>query len=327
MFSIHYQTAAVCLCVLTMLGWGSWANTLKLATRRGWPFELFYWDYILDMVLGCLSIALSFGSHGPQSLGALASLRAASPAALGSALLSGVLFNASNVLIVVATDLAGIAIAFPVAVGLAVVIGTAVTYWQSPTGHALTLFVELGMLLLAMVLAGWAAAQRDGREGAQGSSRGVVFAVLSGSIMGFFYPRLAAAIGDNTHPGRVTPYAGALIFCGGLLFSNVVINSALIWARGETYRRYVSSALHLHLFGIAGGVIWMVALCANLVAASVAGPAVSYALGQGATLLAAIWGVFIWREFRGCSRPVRITLACMFLSYTSGLVFIGSAAA
>jgi glucose uptake protein len=279
------------------------------------------------MAAGCAAIAFSFGSHGKTGTGVIASIAAASMTSISAALLSGLLFNLSNVLIVVATDLAGITIAFPVAVGLAVVIGTSVTYLQNPAGRALPLFCGLGLLVGAMLLSTLASNLRTGSARLR-SLRGLIFATLSGCIMGFFYPRLAASMTSGSEPamGRLTPYAAAVVFTFSLLISNIVINSVLIRVRGESYAHFFSGAFQLHLAGVAGGAIWMLALIANLVAASVAGPAVSYALGQGATLVAAIWGVLVWKEFNGSSPKVVATLGLMFLSYTCGLILIGAAA-
>ena len=172
MFSIHNQAIAVSLCVLTMMGWGSWANTLKMSGKRKWPFELYYWDYALGMVATCFAIALSLGSHGSTGTDAFSSLAQAGQSALWAAFLAGQLFNLSNILIVIATDLAGIAIAFPVAVGLAVLIGTSVTYLQSPSGQVLPLFSGLALLVVAMIFSGIAShlqtgAKRQRRRGAR----------------------------------------------------------------------------------------------------------------------------------------------------------------
>jgi len=310
-----------------MIGWGSWANTLKLADDRGWPFELYYWDYVIGMCCCCVAVALSLGSHGDGGTATVPSLLNGSRGAIVAAIASGGLFNLSNVLIVIATDLAGITIAFPIAVGLAVVIGTAVSYWQSPAGKPLPLFFGLGFLLIAMLLSAVASTLRS-RSFRIKSLRGVYFALASGCIMGFFYPRLASSIaaGTGTGHGQVSPYAAAVLFSVGLLTSNTIINSVLMVARGQTYSRYFNGPLRLHLAGFAGGCIWMIALISNLIASSVAGPAVSYALGQGATLVAALWGVIVWKEFQGASRSVVISLALMFTSYSLGLLLIGAAA-
>jgi glucose uptake protein len=310
-----------------MLGWGSWANTLKYSSARGWKFELYYWDYVIGMVVAAIGISLTFGSHGHTGVDALTSLDMANAAILLASVLSGLLFNASNILIVIATDMAGIAVAFPLAVGLAVVIGTSLTYAQAPSGHPIPLFFGLALLICAMILAAVASGQRSDSDRTR-RFRGVLFAIASGCIMGFFYPRLASSISINPalRDGKLTPYAAIIGFAVGLLVSNLLINTLLIRARNATYAQYFRGRPALHLAGFAGGMIWMIALAANLVAASVAGAAVSYALGQGATLVAAIWGVFIWREFRGCPRKVTFALVAMFASYICGLVAIGSAA-
>jgi glucose uptake protein len=247
--------------------------------------------------------------------------------AIFAAFTSGILFNFSNVLIVIATDLAGIAIAFPIAVGLAVVIGTAVSYWQAPAGRPLPLFFGLAFLLLAMLLSTMASSLRSQSFRVK-NMRGVYFALASGCIMGFFYPRLASSMasGAGVGSGKLSPYAAAVLFAVGLVASNVIINTVLMVVRGQTYARYFKGSLSLHIVGFAGGCIWMIALISNLIASSVAGPAVSYALGQGATLVAALWGVIIWKEFHGASTSVVIALTLMFTSYGLGLLLIGAAA-
>jgi len=63
MFIVQSYPLAVVLCVLTMLCWGSWANTRKLA-RKDWRFELFYWDYAIGVVLLTLLLGLTLGSTG-----------------------------------------------------------------------------------------------------------------------------------------------------------------------------------------------------------------------------------------------------------------------
>ena len=321
---------AIALCMVTMLCWGSWVNTLKVATRRSWSFELYYWDFALGILLCSVAVALSLGSHGEGGPAAVASLAQASAVSLGAALLSGALFNCSNMLIVIATDLAGIAIAFPVAVGLALIIGTVGSYLQTPSGRPLPLFAGVLLIIAAMLLSAYAShAFHSGKR--TGNSRGVLFAIASGCLMGFFYPQLSASIGSSSiggpgTAGKLTPYAAAVAFAVGLLVSNVVINTILMYARKRSYREYFGGTFGIHWIGIAGGAIWMVALIANLVASRVAGPAVSYALGQGATLVAAIWGVFIWKEFRGASGRVSAALSLMFLSYAAGLMLVGLAA-
>jgi len=329
-FSVNSSGVALALCVVTMLGWGSWANTIKLAGRRSWPFELYYWDYVLGMLFCSIAVAFTFGSHGEGGPAAVRSLTQSSWASLGAALLSGALFNCSNMLIVIATDLAGIVIAFPVAVGLALIIGTIGSYIQAPSGRPLPLFAGVLLILAAMLLSAYASRVFRSLK-RTGDSRGILFAIASGCLMGFFYPRLSASITPSSvsvsgTTGKLTPYAAAMVFSAGLVLSNFIINTVLLYVRKRSYREYFGGPFSIHFVGIAGGAVWMVALIANLVASKVAGPAVSYALGQGATLVAAIWGIFIWKEFRGATGGVNAALSLMFLSYAGGLFLVGLAA-
>jgi glucose uptake protein len=147
--------------------------------------------------------------------------------------------------------------------------------------------------------------------------------------MGFFYRFVAASmIRDFSipEPGRFTPYTASVIFAFGLLLSNFVWNTILMYKplSGEkaTYSDYFTKGnFRLHIIGILGGIIWGFGMTFNIIASGPAGFAISYGLGQGATLIAALWGVFIWKEFRGIQR-VNALLALMFLCYLAGLTLI-----
>lgn len=317
MFTVTGLDLAIPLCIVTMLGWGSWANTQKLAGKTRWQFPLYYWDYAIGVVL--LSLLFLFGLGGRESIDSLTS---AATGAIHFALFSGVIFNISNILLVVAIDAAGMSVAFPVGVGLALVIGTVTAYMQAPKGNATLLFGGVAMVVLAMVMSALAyrkLPQRSGRNWA----RGLIFSIIAGCLMGFFYPYLSATIG--TSPGSLTPYAGLFYFALGLLASNFVVNTVFMRSEKVSYADYFRGSLKLHSLGILGGMIWMLALSFNILAAGVAGPAISYALGQGATLVAAIWGVFIWREFRDAPAGTNMLIALMFAGYTIGLILIGAA--
>ena len=110
-----------------------------------------------------------------------------------------------------------------------------------------------------------------------------------------------------------------------MLASNFIVNTIFMRSQGSTFAEYRAAKPRLHWFGILGGAIWMIALGMNVIASGVAGPAVSYALGQGATLVAALWGVFVWREFRGAATATKTLVALMLLGYTAGLSLIGAA--
>ena len=329
MFVVHNFWLATLFCVITMLGWGSWANTQKLAGKDRWAFPLFYWDYGLGVFLFGILWMLTLGSFGATGMSALENLRQAAGGPVAHALFSGALFNVANILLVVAIDGAGMAVAFPVGVGLALAIGTVASYLEAPQGNAAVLFSGVALVLLAIVTSA-AAHRRLPRGGQAGGMGGVLAAVAAGCLMGFFYPQLAASLSPDFSnapivPGFLTPYSALALFGIGLLASNFLWNAIFMRARAVPYADYFRGSAKLHSLGIAGGILWMVALCLNLIASGVVGPAVSYALGQGATLVAAIWGVVIWREFRDAPKGTGWLIAVMFAGYGCGLLLIGMA--
>jgi glucose uptake protein len=329
MFVVNSLPVAIVFCVITMLGWGSWANTQKLAGKEKWPFPLFYWDYAIGVFLFSLLFAATFGSFGTASASALDNLRHIETTFVLPALLSGVLFNLSNLLLVAGIDSAGMSVAFPIGVGLALVIGTVESFLQTPKGDPALLFTGVALIVFAMIMSALAH-KRLPQSGARNPLRGVVFSVVAGALMGFFYPQLMRAISPRFNsepivPGMLTPYVALVFFGAGVLASNFLWNTIFMRTGHLTYADYFRGSARLHSLGILGGFIWMIALSFNVIASSVAGPAVSYALGQGATLVAAIWGLFIWREFRAAPAGTNRYLGLMLAGYAIGLVLIGAA--
>jgi len=329
MFVLHSLPIAIFFCIITMLGWGSWANTQKLSGKDQWRFELYYWDYAIGVLLFGLIFAFTFGSFGSGGQSALANFQQASHHTIHYALLSGVIFNVSNIMLVVAIDAAGMAVAFPVGVGLALVIGTVESYLQTPKGNPSLLFAGVALIVFAMVMSGLAYRKLPQSAGKK-PLRGLIFAVLAGCIMGSFYPELLRAISANFNsdpiqPGMLTPYVALVVFGIGVVLSNFIVNTILMRAGKLTYSDYFRGTSKLHLIGILGGMIWMVALCFNVIASGVAGPAISYALGQGATLIAAIWGVLVWKELAAGPKGTGLFTGLMFAGYALGLILIGMA--
>lgn len=329
MFTVNSLPVAIVFCVITMLGWGSWANTQKLAGKEKWPFELFYWDYAIGVFLFGLVLAHTLGTFGPSGPGAVENLHGASWDFVIPALISGAIFNLSNLLLVVGIDAAGMAVAFPVGVGLALVIGTVESYVEAPKGNPTLLFAGVALIVFAMVMSG-AAHRRLPHPGARSPLRGLIFSAVAGCIMGLFYPQLMRAISPNFNvapivPGMLTPYVALFFFGAGVLASNLIWNTVFMRVGHVTYRDYFRGSAKLHGIGILGGAIWMLALSFNVIASGVAGPAISYALGQGATLVAALWGLFIWREFRAAPEGTNKFLALMLGGYSFGLMLIGAA--
>jgi glucose uptake protein len=329
MFVVDHLGLAIFFCVVTMLGWGSWANTQKLAGKDKWQFPLYYWDYAIGVFAFSVVFLFTLGSLGGTGMGSLENLRQADSGPVLRAIFSGILFNISNILLVVAIDAAGMSVAFPVGVGLALVIGTVASYFQAPKGNAGLLFAGVALVVLAMIVSALAYRKLPRTSGG-GWVRGLVFAAVAGCLMGFFYPQLSQAISPGFQSGAIqagylTPYTALALFALGLLVSNFAVNTIFMKAGGLSYVDYLRGTARLHSLGFAGGLIWMLALSLNIVASGVAGPAISYALGQGATLVAAIWGVFIWKEFAKAPRGTVPLIVMMFAGYAVGLTLIGLA--
>ena len=331
MFVLESYPLAVAFCIITMLCWGSWANTQKLVGSR-WRFELFYWDYVLGVLLMGLVFAFTLGSTGDSGRTFLADVRQADPANIGSAIIGGAVFNAANILLVAAIAVAGMAVAFPVGIGLALVVGVVVNYMADPKGNPWLLFIGVALVAVAIIVDAIAYGRLPRKERG-GTLRGLVLAVLCGVLMGFFYRFVAASMPDakpenfiDLPAGKLSPYTAMIFFSLGMLVSQIVFNFANIigWstaAESET-PDYLKGSIRDHMWGIIGGMIWAVGMTFSIIAFGVAGPAISYGLGQGATMVAAFWGVFIWREFREAPAGTDILLWIMFAGYIAGLGLI-----
>lgn len=327
MFVVHDYPLAVLFCVLTMLCWGSWANTRKLA-RKDWRFELFYWDYTLGVLLLTLVLGLTLGSSGMAGRPFLADLRQASGASIGSALLGGAIFNLANILLVAAIEIAGMAVAFPIGIGLALLIGVVVNYLATPVGNIALL--SIGVILVSVAIVLDAVAYRRLLGGAVGvSTRGLILSVASGVFMGMFYRFVAAAMFADpayAEAGKMGPYAAVFVFAVGIFLSSFVWNTLAmkrpLAGTPVSFGDYFKGGFNTHLTGILGGVIWGAGMTFNLIASSRAGFAISYGLGQGATMIAALWGVFIWKEFRDAPAGTSALLATMFGCFLGGLALI-----
>jgi glucose uptake protein len=331
MVIVESYPIAVAMCVVTMLCWGSWANTQKLASKE-WRFQLFYWDYAIGVFLLSLILAFTMGSFGSGGRCFCTDLAQADGKWLGSAFLGGVIFNLSNILLVAAIDIAGLAVAFPVGVGLALVLGVITTYVAKPEGNVPMLAAGVAAVMIAIVLDALAY-KKLASAGQKTPVKGIVLSVVAGVLMGWFYSFVAQAMGaidpatKALEAGKLSPYTAIVLFSAGLLASNFIWNS-IVMAKpfsGEpvTYGDYFTKGnARLHLIGILGGMIWNVGMSFSIIASTTAGPALSYGLGQGATMVGAFWGVFIWKEFKGAPAGTGKLLGAMFLFYLIGLVVL-----
>lgn len=322
---------AVVMCVITMLCWGSWANTQKLASKR-WPFQLFYWDYVIGVVLLSLILGLTMGSTGDAGRGFLADLAQASLNNLWLAFLGGVIFNISNILLVAAIEVAGMAVAFPVGVGLALAIGVITNYIGQPAGNATVLFIGVALVVIAIIIDAMAYRKLTSK-GEKTPTKGIMISILAGVLMGFFYRFVAASMSENyalLEVGKMSPYSAVFVFSIGLFVSNFVWNTYFMYKPivGEkvSYADYFKLGDgRLHLIGILGGIIWGIGMSFSIIAAGAAGFAISYGLGQGAVMIAALWGVFIWKEFKDAPKGTNALIALMFACFILGLGLIVTA--
>jgi len=327
MFVLESYPWAVVFCVITMFCWGSWANTQKLA-RKGWRFELFYWDYAIGVLLLTVILGLTLGTSGSVGRPFIADLQQASQSNIQSALIGGAIFNLANILLVAAIDIAGMSVAFPVGIGLALVLGVVVNYRANPVGSAGLLFAGVLLIVLAIILD--AVAYRKLPGGASGvSTKGLVLSVACGVLMGFFYRFVAASMYPNftqPEPGKMGPYAAVFVFAVGIFLSNFILNTFIMFkpfvGAPVSFGDYFRGGFGTHLTGILGGLIWGVGMSFNIIASGRAGFAISYGLGQGATMVAAFWGVFIWKEFRTAPPGTSKLIAAMFACFLVGLVLI-----
>ena len=325
MFQPEGYAIALAMMLTTMICWGSWANMMKLAP--GLPFQLFYWDYVIGVLLASLVLGLTLGSlGGPGAM--IPNLLQTDAMSLLYALAGGAVFNIANLLLVAAISIAGLAVAFPVGIGLALVVGVLLNYAITPAGNPLLLFGGVVLVLAAIVVDALAYRAR-GSVGSHDTGRGLKLAIACGFLMGIFYPLVTKAAASPTGLG---PYSVSVVFSMGVALSALVFNTYLmrrpITADPPcTFTTYYAAPGRIHLVGVIGGAIWGLGMTFSLVAATThfVGPAVSYAIGQGATMVSAAWGVFVWREFAGAPASARNLLAVMFLLFLVGLGMVAVA--
>jgi glucose uptake protein len=317
---------ALVFMLLSMFCWGSWANTMKAA--RGFPFQLFYWDYVIGVVLASLGWGFTLGSFGGGVQSFISDLTQADRIHIVYGLAGGVVFNVANLLLVAAIEIAGLAVAFPIGIGLALVEGSLLNYVLSPKGSPLLLFGGVAFVLVAIVLDSVAYRMREASN-RQISRKGVWISFASGILMGLFYPLVVEA---STGRGGLGPYSIAFVFALGVAACSIPANylfmvKPLTGGRPVAFPEFFRARPSWHFWGILGGAIWCTGMVMNFAAshAQLIGPAVSYSIGQGATMVSALWGIFVWHEFANAPRISRILLGAMFLCFVIGLLAVGSA--
>lgn len=328
MFIVESYSLAIVFCFITMLCWGSWGNTQKLAGKT-WRYELFYWDYVIGILIFSIISAFTLGSIGENGRSFITDLGQADMKNIGSAFLGGIIFNAGNILLSTAIAIAGMSVAFPVGIGLALILGVIINYIGSQKGDPFFLFLGVGIITIA-ILINALAYKRMSSDNKKVSSKGILVSILAGILMSFFYRFIAASMDlDNfvsPAAGKMTPYTAVFIFSTGIFISNFLFNTLLmkkpISGDPTTYKAYFQGKFSIHMVGVLGGLIWGLGNSFNLIAAGRAGAAISYGLGQGATLVAALWGVFIWKEFKNAPKGTNWMLSIMFILFVIGIISI-----
>jgi glucose uptake protein len=313
---------AMMMMITSTVCWGSWANTYKLT--KGYRFELFYWDYAIGVVLISLVLALTLGSRGGAD-SFLENVAAADRSNIAYALVGGFIFNIANLLLVAGIEMAGLAVAFPLAIGVALVEGVVLSYILQPRGDVMLLALGVALAILAVIADGKAYGSLT-RGGTAASRTSIIVCLVSGVLMGAFAPFVTRAL---TAGRPLTAYSIAVFFALGAFLCCFVVNVYFmkhpLVGEPVDFSGYFRQRPVDHLVGLLGGVIWGTGGVFNFVAAGFVGVAIAYAIGQAAPMVAALWGVLVWKEFRGANSTAKMYLAAMFVCYVLALAAIASA--
>lgn len=323
MFTPHSLTIALLMMITTAICWGSWANTFKGV--KNYRFELFYWDYAVGIFLISLVLAFTMGSTSHDASSFLNNVHAADTSNIVYTLVGGAVFNLANLLLVAAIDMAGLAIAFPVSIGIALVVGVIASYLQQPKGNALLLAGGVACAVLAVILDGKAYGSLAKPSGST-STKSITTCIVSGVLMGLWSPFVAHAM---SHGNTLGPYSVAVFLTLGALLScfiwNLYFMKKPLVGEPVKFGEFFRGPGAGHLLGLLGGATWGTGTVFNLVAASYTGVAISYAIGQSAPMVAALWGVLAWKEFQGATPRAKTYLALMFVFYLLAILLVARA--
>jgi glucose uptake protein len=333
MILIHNYGLAIFFFAITMICWGSWANTLKMA-RGNWRFELFYWDLTLGLLLTATLAAFTVGSLGNEGRTFLQDLAQADGKSIWNAMLGGIVWNLGNILLTAAIAVAGMSVGFPIGGGLAWILGIVFNFILviadkgKPEGNTGLLFAGVAVIIAAIYLS-MLSYKRLAKEQKKPSARGILLSVGAGLLIAFFYGLVVKSLDNNFvtgGAGTLTPFTGVFFFAVGVALSTPVFNPVFMRypVQGERVKmkEYFKGTLASHSTGLLGGLIWMTGMTVSFMSAGAANPAISYALSNAAPGVAILWGVFIWKEFRGAPKGTNGLLITMFICFLIGLVLI-----
>src|SRR5579863_393268 len=347
------QAATLALLILSLVCWGSWANTLKLAGE--WRFELYYYDFAIGFAMLAVVAAFTGGSLNSGELTFQDNFLITGYRTMAYVIAAGVIFNLGNMLLTAAISVAGMALAFTTTFATALVVATTWSFIFEASGGFLLSVCGAVLLLAALVMGAAAysnyliARSEAAKEAAKAEaakkdvpqaggrvkrvkasrSRGLVVAVAlgvaGGIALGLFRPLLDMGMQGE---GGVAPYGALLMFAVGVLISTVILDPFFFNfpVAGDPlgFADYFKGTGKQHALGILGGVVAGVAslagmLALNAPAAVRTAPMPSFALSQGAPVLAVAWGLFVWREFKNAGERSRLLFRIMWLLLAIGV--------
>lgn len=323
MFTPTSFSVALLMMIISAVCWGSWANTFKGV--KNYRFELFYWDYAIGIFLMSLILAFTMGSTGHDSSSFLNNIQAADTRNIVSMLIGGAIFNLANLLLVAAIDMAGLAVAFPVSIGIALVVGVVLSYALQPKGNATFLAIGVACALVAVILDGKAYGNLAS-TGRSVSRKSIVICIVSGVLMGLWNPLVAYSATRGT---PLSPYSSVVFLTLGALLScfiwNIYFMKKPLVGAPVSFSGFFSGPPSGHLLGLLGGAIWGVGTVFNVVAGKVTGFAIAYAIGQSAPMVAALWGLLAWKEFAGSGSRAKLYLVLMFVFFGIAILMVARA--
>ena len=327
MVLVQNYALAVFLCVIAMICWGSWQNTQNLIGKE-WRFELFYWDYSIGIFLFALLMAFTFGTFGDQGRSFLPDLAQADTKNLLSAAFGGFIWNIGTLLLVASISVAGMSVAFPIGGGLGWILGILINYIGKPEGNPAFLFTGTGIIIIAILLS-MQSYKKLADQQKKPTFKGILLAVLAGLCIAFFYRFVAASLSTDFSPadeGKISSYTAVVLFSVGALISTLIVNPFFMAkpVQGEpvTIGQWAKGTPRAHLIGMLGGAIWCLGNSVSFMSVGAASPAISYGLSNAAPVVAALWGIFLWKEFKDAPKGTNTLLSLMFVCYIIGLVLI-----
>ena len=336
----HSQLTEILVLLLGMLCWSSWANTYKLAGK--WRYELYYFDWILGALAATLILAFTVGSLGYDGFSLRDDIMIAGKRQWLWAFLAGVVFDAGNMLLMACLSVAGMTVAFPLAAGAGLIVSALVSFALAPFGQPVFILLGSGVMVGALVAAAFVYQhilflrhEQTARAGKAKSTRrpgiakAILLAMVSGLLLGVFPPLIDLARQGETGLG---PYSTAVLFVIGALPTTLILNLFLmnLPVEGEPLEvlEYLHGSAKSHFWGLAGGALWSAGLVALLVGATLAppirpGPIVVYGLSQGWIVVAALWGIFAWKELRDGDSRVKVLEGLTLLLVIGAITLLG----